>query len=201
MAYICFSKSWNGLRDDALCRSFIFNLINKHINTNQVGRDRNRTYTNGEITIYWQADLCIHASLCYRELREVFNPALRPWINAYGASTSRILQIIERCPSRALTFRWNDESRNQDEKSAKLLSEGVAVECFDQANATGPLARIEFRPAGPAVITGEFMLKELVRDKEHPLPGSRMVSLCRCGASHNLPYCDGTHFKEGFKGL
>jgi CDGSH-type Zn-finger protein len=31
-----------------------------------------------------------------------------------------------------------------------------------------------------------------------PLEEGRAISLCRCGASANKPYCDGTHARIGF---
>ena len=43
---------------------------------------------------------------------------------------------------------------------------------------------IEF---GPLKITGNFLIKDLQRNKEDS-PGE--VRLCRCGKSANKPYCD-----------
>jgi uncharacterized Fe-S cluster protein YjdI len=62
-------------------------------------------YTNGEITIVWQAGLCTHSTKCWKginALPEVFNPAERPWIKPDGAATDRIIQQVEMCPSKAL---------------------------------------------------------------------------------------------------
>jgi uncharacterized Fe-S cluster protein YjdI len=64
-------------------------------------------YSNGEITIVWRPKLCIHATDCYVDLPEVFAPEKRPWVNPHGASTARIIAQIERCPSGALSYRWN----------------------------------------------------------------------------------------------
>jgi Iron-binding zinc finger CDGSH type. len=43
---------------------------------------------------------------------------------------------------------------------------------------------IEF---GPLKITGNFLIKDLQRNKEES-PGE--VRLCRCGKSENKPYCN-----------
>lgn len=67
-----------------------------------------REYNNGEITIMWDSSQCIHASFCWHELPEVFDPGARPWVAPENASTKRIIEQIERCPTDALTYRWND---------------------------------------------------------------------------------------------
>ncbi len=35
--------------------------------------------------------------------------------------------------------------------------------------------------------------------KQLDLTGKPAISLCRCGASTNKPFCDGTHSKIGFQ--
>lgn len=170
---------------------------NKPNHRKKVNATRNRIYTNGEITIYWQGTECIHATICYRELREVFDPSARPWINPKGASTARIKDIIERCPTQALTFRWNDPARNETETSHKLF-QGEVCKVFSDCDVK-PKATITLRPNGPLIITGDFSLHQLQGSKTTELRKMEMVSLCRCGYSANMPYCDGTHFKQGFK--
>lgn len=89
--------------------------------------NRNRQYTNGEIIILWQPRKCVHVTTCYKELRSVFDPLKRPWINALGAPTEQILAIIERCPTAALTFRWCDEQRNEEESSTKFFRDDISI--------------------------------------------------------------------------
>jgi uncharacterized Fe-S cluster protein YjdI len=55
-------------------------------------------YTNGEITVLWKPNVCIHSTLCWRGLIQVFNPKVRPWVNMNGASTEDIIRQIEKCP-------------------------------------------------------------------------------------------------------
>lgn len=43
---------------------------------------------------------------------------------------------------------------------------------------------------GPLRITGEV---ELIDAEGNVFPAKPAFSLCRCGKSSNLPYCDGTH--------
>lgn len=66
------------------------------------------TYTNGEITIVWKPTTCIHSTLCWKGLLEVFNPKKRPWIDATAASTDEIIAQVKKCPSGALSFYKND---------------------------------------------------------------------------------------------
>lgn len=56
-------------------------------------------------------------------------------------------------------------------------------------------ASIQVLDDGPYVVEG---LEELSDSRDENLKVSGKVALCRCGASQNKPYCDGTHKKIGF---
>ena len=50
---------------------------------------------------------------------------------------------------------------------------------------------------GPLIVRGDI---ELVDEQGRPLDGHRRtMALCRCGASANRPFCDGTHKTIGFR--
>lgn len=72
-------------------------------------------YSNGEVTILWQPDLCIHSGRCVRGLPEVFKPKEKPWITPENSSTEKIIAQVKRCPSGALSFFLNDERETTTE--------------------------------------------------------------------------------------
>jgi CDGSH-type Zn-finger protein len=57
---------------------------------------------------------------------------------------------------------------------------------------------ITVRPNGPLRVEGPI---KLINTDGNPIDitGKPAVSLCRCGASTNKPFCDGTHSKIGFQ--
>jgi CDGSH-type Zn-finger protein len=61
--------------------------------------------------------------------------------------------------------------------------------------------KITVRPNGPYRVEDPNNLIELVdaNGKKYDLTGKPAFSLCRCGASVNKPFCDGTHSKIGFQ--
>lgn len=67
-----------------------------------------KEYTNGEITIIWQPEKCIHAGICVKKLPQVYNPKERPWIVIKNATTEELKSQIEKCPSGALSYRINN---------------------------------------------------------------------------------------------
>ena len=74
-------------------------------------------YSNGEVTVVWKPDVCIHSKICWKNLNEVFNPTARPWINMDGASTGRIIEQVRQCPSGALSYLMNEDAdENPSEK-------------------------------------------------------------------------------------
>ena len=56
--------------------------------------------------------------------------------------------------------------------------------------------RIKVRENGPLLCTGEI---EVYAEDGYLFTKSDDVALCRCGASKNKPFCDGTHWHIGFK--
>lgn len=62
-------------------------------------------YSNDEITVIWRPDVCTHSGKCVRGLGEVFDVKAKPWINMLGAESERIIQQVEACPSKALTWK------------------------------------------------------------------------------------------------
>ena len=65
-------------------------------------------YSNGEVTIVWQPDLCIHSGRCFHGLPEVFKPKEKPWITPEGSATEKIVAQVKRCPSGALSYFMNE---------------------------------------------------------------------------------------------
>jgi len=69
-------------------------------------------YSNGEITVIWKPDICVHSGICARGLPAVFDPRRRPWIQLHVADTETIKAQVERCPSGALS--WTSVVRSDD---------------------------------------------------------------------------------------
>lgn len=138
-----------------------------------------RSYTNGEITVHWKPSACIHATTCYRELIEVFNPRKRPWVNMQGAPSERIIDIVRKCPTDALTYDWNDPSEKSDKPPIAPRVKQVEIRIMKN---------------GPYVVRGDFRVTGPDGKKMKPVP---VASFCGCGASKNKPFCDGSHRGTG----
>jgi CDGSH-type Zn-finger protein len=55
---------------------------------------------------------------------------------------------------------------------------------------------IEAIKNGPYIVKGEVELKD---SEGNNFPVEKRIALCRCGASTEKPFCDGTHSKIGFQ--
>ncbi len=59
--------------------------------------------------------------------------------------------------------------------------------------------KITIRDHGPLLIEGPFTLVD-ASGQTYPLdPNKPAFALCRCGASQNRPFCDGSHKTCGFQ--
>lgn len=66
-------------------------------------------YTNAELTIVWQPELCIHSGVCVSMLPDVYHPKERPWVQIENATTDELIEQIGHCPSGALSYRLNEK--------------------------------------------------------------------------------------------
>ncbi len=62
-------------------------------------------YSNGELTIVWQPELCRHSGICVHTLPAVYNPKERPWVKIENATNEQLMTQIKMCPSGALSYR------------------------------------------------------------------------------------------------
>jgi len=142
--------------------------------------NKDRDYSNEDITVHWKPGKCIHVTTCYKELIEVFNPRNRPWINMKGAPTKRIIEVVKKCPTAALTYSWNDKSKQEELKEKEKKTKKTEVKIMRD---------------GPIVVMGDF---EITGPQGQTYNKMKMSSFCRCGSSDNMPFCDGTHRKVNF---
>lgn len=135
-----------------------------------------KEYSNGEVTITWEPEKCIHSAICAKGLPMVFKPRERPWITINAASTVALVNQIKQCPSGALGYYMNAEENNEAEHLE---------------------TKVEVLENGPLLVYGTLSITHKNGSKEIK---NKTTAFCRCGASSNKPYCDGTHIKESFKG-
>ena len=135
-------------------------------------------YASDEVTVIWKPDLCIHSAECVKGLPHVFKPKDKPWIQIEKASPEEVVETVEKCPSGALTYRKAKAAESEDEGSEKI--------------------RIKASKNGPFLITGDLEIED--RDGNVKACPGKTTALCRCGASRNKPFCDGSHTGVKFFG-
>ncbi len=137
-------------------------------------RDERRDYVGGSITIHDNRGVCAHAGECTHRLSSVWRTGEKPWIDPDGASADAIIETVNACPSGALSYSIDGvEHRDREDVPAIHLSKN-----------------------GPYRVTGGIALEGVEFgdgvSREH-------FTLCRCGASKNKPFCDGSHWDVGFE--
>ncbi|MGO4221747.1 ferritin-like domain-containing protein [Lysobacter sp. TAF61] len=123
------------------------------------------------VDIVYHGARCIHARHCVLGLPGVFR-ANTPgaWIHPDAATTEALVTVAHMCPSGAIAYRRHD---------------GGAEE------APPPVNLVQLRENGPLGVRARIVLDGV------PI-GMRAV-LCRCGASRQKPFCDGSHNEIHFQ--
>jgi uncharacterized Fe-S cluster protein YjdI len=134
-----------------------------------------KEYSNGEITVVWKPGKCIHAGICVQSLPDVYKPKEKPWIQIENGTTDALKAQVSKCPSGALSYYMNGEDN--------LESESLDT-------------KVEVLENGPLLVYGTLKVIDKSGNEEIK---NKTTAFCRCGASKNKPYCDGSHIAINFK--
>ena len=122
------------------------------------------------LTLLFDSKKCIHSRFCVTWAPNVFLANVEgPWIHPDAMEVERLVEIAHVCPSGAIRYRRKD---GQPDEAAPLVN------------------LISLRENGPYAFRADMQLN-----------GQRGVfraTLCRCGASKNKPFCDGSHNQVKF---
>ncbi len=128
------------------------------------------TVVGEKITIDFEAKRCIHSRQCVTGAPKVFLANVDgPWIHPNAMDAEKLVAIAEVCPSGAIKYRRNDGRPNESPPPVNLAA---------------------IREGGPYAVRGDIVL-------DGKRQGFRMT-LCRCGASKNKPFCDSSHHDVKF---
>lgn len=133
------------------------------------------TYQSDTITVTYDKSRCIHAAECVRGLPAVFDTSQRPWVRPEQAEAEAVVEVVLRCPTGALHFERQDGG---------------------PAEAPLPQNVIIADPDGPLYLRGAIEVQD---SAGNVILEDTRVALCRCGASANKPFCDGSHHQIAFQ--
>lgn len=102
-----------------------------------------------------------------------------------GASTEKIIEQVRKCPSGALSYHMNEQNDTPQKEKPEIISESASI------------SQITIKPNGPILVTTGCVITHSNGEVETK---TGTTALCRCGASANKPYCDGSHRKIDFQG-
>jgi CDGSH-type Zn-finger protein/uncharacterized Fe-S cluster protein YjdI len=128
------------------------------------------TVQGRQIELQFEAKRCIHSRFCVTWAPQVFLANVQgPWLHPDAVPVERLVEVAHACPSGAIRYRRKD---------------GAPDEPVPEVN----LAAV--REAGPYAFRAALQIDGV--------PAGFRATLCRCGASRNKPYCDGSHHEVAF---
>ncbi len=122
------------------------------------------------VQITFNAKLCIHSRFCVTGAPKVFLANVQgPWIHPDDMDAQELMAVSRECPSGAIQYRRRDGGPEEHAPPVNLIS---------------------VREAGPYGFRGDLSIDGK--------PFGYRATLCRCGASKNKPFCDGSHHDVHF---
>ncbi|MGQ0532882.1 MAG: ferritin-like domain-containing protein [Caulobacteraceae bacterium] len=123
-----------------------------------------------KVQITFNGKLCIHSRFCVTGAPKVFLANVKgPWIHPDAMNAEELMAVARECPSGAIQYRRRDGGPEEN---------------------TPPVNLIRTQEGGPYAFRGDLRIDGT--------PIGYRATLCRCGASKNKPFCDGSHHDIGF---
>src|SRR6185503_5580483 len=124
-----------------------------------------------DLTLLYEGRKCIHSRFCVTWGPKVFIANVKgPWINPANMPTEALAEIAHVCVSGAIRYKRKDGKPDE---------------------APPPVNLISVREGGPYAFRADIRL-------DGAPAASYRYTLCRCGASKNKPFCDGSHHEINF---
>lgn len=123
------------------------------------------TIRGTKLLIRFDGGKCIHSRHCVLDRPDVFVPNVRgEWIHPDEATPDEVAELAHNCPSGAITYERLDGGENE----------------------RAPLVNVvRIRENGPLAFHAPLTIGSA--------GAGLRACLCRCGASKQKPYCDGSH--------
>lgn len=123
-----------------------------------------------QVRIAFEGAKCIHSRGCVLSRPDVFVPNVEgEWIHPDAATPEAVAELAHQCPSGAIRYERLDGGPNE---------------------APPRVNTVRIRENGPLAVHADLRIVGQ--------PPAIRATLCRCGASKNKPYCDGSHTAAGF---
>jgi CDGSH-type Zn-finger protein/uncharacterized Fe-S cluster protein YjdI len=127
--------------------------------------------TGKQVRILFDGAKCIHSRMCVLSRPDVFVPNVEgEWIHPDRATPAEAAELAHNCPSGAIRY--------------EIVQGDAPGEAAPMVNT------VRVRENGPLAFYAELTIAGAAA-------GFR-ATLCRCGASHNKPFCDGSHHDVEF---
>jgi CDGSH-type Zn-finger protein/uncharacterized Fe-S cluster protein YjdI len=132
-----------------------------------------KRFEGTSVDVEWDGRLCIHMGECGRADNDLFVAGRKPWCQPDLVQIRDVTEVVERCPTGALTY------SRKDGNAEKAAPENTLFVCSN----------------GPLYVRGELAIEGAAEDA----PGLAFrAALCRCGQSKNKPFCDNSHESAAF---
>ena len=123
-----------------------------------------------KITVIFDGKKCIHSRFCVTGAPRTFLANVEgPWIHPDDTDVAHLVEVAHLCPSGAVQYERHDGGPQES---------------------APPVNMARLRENGPVAFHGALTL--------NGEPIGYRATLCRCGASKNKPFCDGSHKAAGF---